>query len=365
MTDTEARPPTTLHLVTASQRRGAEVFAADLVTALADLGHPGSLMALTAGPGGDELDVPVLGTSPFAPGTLRALRRAARAADVVVAHGSKTLPAVAAALVGAGRPFVYRSIGDPMAWSGRGVRRIRTALLLRRAARVVALWPGAADVLHRVHRIPLGTLAVSPNGVPAARCPVADARDRAAARATFGLPAAADGLVVTYLGALSPEKQLDTAIRAVAALDGVHLLVAGAGRERAALEALAGEVAPGRVHFAGPVPGPHEAFAAADAVVLPSRTEGMPGVLIEAGLTGRAAVASDVGGVAEIVRPGVTGMLATPGDVAGFADGLRTVLGDAEALGKAAHAHCLEHFDMPVVATQWARLLTEVAPAGR
>ena len=359
MTETDAGPPTTLHLVTASQRRGAEVFAADLVAALIDRGHPGSLVALTAGPGGDELGVPVLGTSPFAPGTLRALRRAARSADVVVAHGSKTLPAVAAALAGTGRPFVYRSIGDPMAWSGSGLRRARTALLLRRAARVVALWPGAADVLHRVHGVPRSKLVVSPNGVPAARCPVADAAVRAAARVAFGLPS--EGRVVTYLGALSPEKQVDTAIRAVAALDDVHLLVAGAGRERAALEALALEIAPGRAHFAGAVPGPQEAFAAADVVVLPSRTEGMPGVLIEAGLTGRAAVASDVGGVAEIVRPGETGMLATPGDVAGFVESLRSVLDDAEALGKAAHTHCIEHFDMPVVAARWAELLEGTA----
>lgn len=346
----------TLHVVTASQRRGAEVFASDLVGALADRGHPGRLVALTAGPGGaDQLGAHVLGTAPFAPGTLRALRAAAGRAGAVVAHGSKTLPAAALALAGSRTPFVYRSIGDPMAWSGSGLRRVRTAALLRRATRVVALWPGAADVLIRVHGVPAGKLAVIPNGVPADRFPVADDSARTAARAELGLPA--DEPVVVYLGALSPEKQVDHAVRAVAELPGVHLAVVGAGPQRTALEALAATVLPGRAHFTGPVDRPQAALAAADVVVLPSRTEGMPGVLVEAGLTGRPAVATHVGGVPEIVRPGETGVLVAPGDTAGLTAGLRTALADAPTLGAAARKHCLSHFDMPVLAEQWAEVL--------
>ncbi|HMG43704.1 MAG TPA: glycosyltransferase family 4 protein [Acidimicrobiales bacterium] len=347
-----------LHVVTASQRRGAEVFALDLVTELRGQGRTDELVALTPGSSDGGLGVPTLGDQPYALSTLRALRAGARGRDVVVAHGSKTLLAAAVALPGLRVPFVYRSIGDPMAWSGSGVRRARTALLLRRAARVVALWPGAADVLTRVHGVPTAKLAVIPNGVPASRCPLADATAQAAARRVFGLP---DGEpVVTYLGALSPEKQVDTAIRAVAALPDVHLLVAGGGPDRAALESLAEATAPGRVHFAGPVDGPREALAAGDAVILPSRTEGMPGVLIEAGLTGRAAVASDVGGIPEIVRAGETGLLAPPGDVEAFTAALRTVLADAEPFGKAAHQHCVDHFDIAVVARHWSTLLTDV-----
>jgi glycosyltransferase involved in cell wall biosynthesis len=349
----------TLHLITASQRRGAEVFATDLVTALnvgeAEPQH--AVVALTEGPAGDELGVGALGTSPLGRATLRALRRAARDVGVVVAHGSKTLPAAAVGLVGAKTPFVYRSIGDPLAWSGSGMRRVRTAMLLRRAARVVALWPSAADTLAEVHGVPRAKLAVIPNGVPAERCPLADKAVQAAARKRFGLPTGER--VVTYLGALSAEKDVATAIDAVGRLDDVHLLVAGSGPDRPALGIRASSAAPGRVHFAGRVDGPQEALAAADVVVLPSRTEGMPGVLIEAGLTGRAAVASDVGGVAEIVHHGETGMLAPPGDVVAFAHGLRSVLADPATFGDAAHKHCTASFDIPVIAAQWATLLEE------
>jgi glycosyltransferase involved in cell wall biosynthesis len=353
-----------LHLVTASQRRGAEVFAADLVQALeqdAEMTH--RLAALTPGPQGDQLGAPALGGKPFAPATLRALRRAARAAGVVVAHGSKTLPASAAALAGTGTPFVYRSIGDPLAWSGRGLRRRRTALLLGRAARVVALWPAAADDLARVHGIAAGRLAVIPNGVPAARCPVPSTADRAAARRRFDLPAEAP--VVACIGALGPEKEVATAIAAVGALGGVHLLVVGDGPLRADLEARAAAAAPGRVRFTGVLPGPQEALAAADVVALPSRTEGMPGVLIEAGLAGRPAVATGVGGVAEIVRHGETGVVTPVGDVDRFAAGLRTVLAGAPALGDAARRHCLARFEIGVVAAQWGDLLHGLRGPGR
>jgi glycosyltransferase involved in cell wall biosynthesis len=211
--------------------------------------------------------------------------------------------------------------------------------------------------------VPRDKLAVIPNAVPATRCPRPDAATRTFARRRFRLPENAKEQVVTYLGALTDEKQVDTAIAAIGPLHDVHLLVAGSGPNRRVLGLLADGAAPGRVHFAGRVDGPQQALAAADAVILPSRTEGMPGVLIEAGLSGRPAVASDVGGVAEIVRPGETGMLAPPGDVRAFTRALRTVLADAPALGEAAHKHCIATFDMPVVAAQWRQLLDEVVAA--
>jgi glycosyltransferase involved in cell wall biosynthesis len=359
-----------LHLVTASQRRGAEVFALDLVTALSvprvtageaadhsagSAGH--RLAALTAGPQGDALGAPALGAKPFGLSTLRALRREARRSDAVVAHGSKTLPAAAVALTGAATPFVYRSIGDPLAWSGSGLRLRRTALLLGRAAKVVALWPEAADTLARLHGVPAGKLAVIPNAVPASRCPVPDDDAQLAARRKFGLPLPDQGPVVTYIGALSPEKQVATAIQAIAAVDDAHLLVVGDGPDRAELEALAQTTAPGRVTFAGVQPGPQEALAAGDVVVLPSRTEGMPGVLIEAGLSARPAVASKVGGVGQIVRHGETGMVAEPGDVGGFVEGLRKVLADPALMGEAAYQRCQANFEIGVVAEQWSDLL--------
>jgi len=178
--------------------------------------------------------------------------------------------------------------------------------------------------------------------------------DRAAARRRLGLPAEAP--VVAAVGALGPEKCVGDAVAACARLAGAHLLVAGDGPERAALERRAAALAPGRVHFAGTLPGPADALAAADVVVLASRTEGMPGVLVEAGLSGRPVVATAVGGVPEIVRDGETGVLVPPGDVAALADGLARALASRDRLGGAARRRCLAAFEIGPVADRWAAL---------
>ncbi|HEX6236621.1 MAG TPA: glycosyltransferase family 4 protein [Acidimicrobiales bacterium] len=354
---------TVLHVVTSTQRRGAETFALDLAQALACRGLTSRVVALAPVRAGATHDLPVMGNNAFAPATLRALRREARGADVVVAHGSRTLPACAAALAGARQPVAYRSIGDPAAWAGRGLRRVRTGVLLRRMAAVAVLWPGAGGSVRELHHVAAERIHVIPNGVPAERCPVPDIGDRRAARRRLGLPPGT--AVVAVIGALAPEKRVEDAIAAVGALDGPHLLVVGEGRERRRLEQRATAQAPGRVHFSGSLPGSREALAAADVVVMPSRTEGMPGVLIEAGLSGIAAVATDVGGVSEIVRDGETGLLVTPGDVSGLTGALRVALAERARLGDAARRHCLATFEIGAVADRWLALLAGLGAGGR
>ncbi len=75
-------------------------------------------------------------------------------------------------------------------------------------------------------------------------------------------------------------------------------------------------------------------------LVLPSRSEGMGRVLVEAFCRGRAVVGSRVGGIPDLVEDGVNGLLVDPEDTAGLGDALRRVLTDrelAERLGSGAH----------------------------
>ncbi len=353
-----AGPAGVLHVITSSQRRGAETFAVDLARALTARHVRSDVVALAPGGAGATLDVPTLGDRALSPSTLRALRRRARTAQLVVAHGSRTLPACASALIGCRTPAVYRSIGDPAAWAGAGLRRARTRVLLGRMAAVTALWPGAADSVRDLFGVPAEHIHVIPNGVPAERCPVPDAGTRATARQRLGLPPEAP--VVAVIGALGPEKRIGDAIDAVAALPDVHLLVAGDGPERASLEQRAAERMAGRARFAGTLPGPTEALAAADLVALTSRTEGMPGVLIEAGLSGVAAVATDVGGVSQIIEHGETGLVVPAGDVPALTAALRRALTERDRFGRAARRRCLATFEIGPVADRWAALATDV-----
>ncbi len=120
-----------------------------------------------------------------------------------------------------------------------------------------------------------------------------------------------DGFVVLFMGRLVPDKGVDLAIDALP--DGATLLVAGDGPERAQLEARAhARVVPGaRVRWLGEVRGEarRDLYAAADAVIVPSRVDGAPTVVREAFAAGRPVVATRVGGLPELVEDGVTGLL--------------------------------------------------------
>jgi glycosyltransferase involved in cell wall biosynthesis len=352
--------PRVLQVITDTDRRGAQVFATDLGAALGD---ELSVRTVALAPGREGgLDVDVFGASRLAPSTLRALRSAAGAADVVVAHGSSTLFACAAALLGSGRPFVYRQISDPVFWTPTASRRLRVRVALSRARRVVALWSGSARVLRERFGVSDDRITVVPNGVPTRPAVSADAR--AAARAHLDVPS--DQAVVAYVGALVPEKGVADVVRAIARVP-ARLLVAGTGPERASLEALARDCAPERVAFLGAVDDPALVYEAADVVVLASRGgDSMPAVLIEAGLTGIACVATPFDAIPEVIVDGETGVLVAPGDGDALANALRDLLADPDrrrVLGAAARARCEARFTIPVVAQQWAAVLRGVVAA--
>ncbi|MFJ1707740.1 glycosyltransferase [Kitasatospora sp. NPDC088346] len=352
-------PPRVLHLITDPRRRGAQNLARDLHAELLRRGRPSTLCALQphqdapADPG-----TPVLGPSRHHPATLRALRAAAARADVVVAHGSSTLQACAVGLLGTRTPFVYVNIGDPRHWTASLSRRLRVGLFLHRAAAVSAISDGARDVLLERFRLPAAKVRTIPNGRPAERfAPAADDAERRRARALLGLPA--HGLLVAWIGALAPEKRPDVALDALALLPDVHLALAGEGPLRAAAEA--GDTT-GRAHFLGHLDDPAPLYRAADALLLSSDSEGVPGVLIEAALAGLPAVATDVGWVRDVVRDGVTGALVPPGDPGALAEALGKVLaGDRAGLAAAARRHALDRFDLAGVADSWQDLLDRAA----
>jgi glycosyltransferase involved in cell wall biosynthesis len=260
-------------------------------------------------------------------------------------------------MLGVDVPLVYRNIGDPNFWNPTRLRRWRTRLLLTRASRIVALTPEARRRFRALGVDPV-RVSVIPNGVDVERFPMVEPVRRAGARADFGL--AADEGVAVYVGALAPEKNVGAVVRALTKLDGVKLLVAGEGSERTALERLGRALAPDRVQFLGRFDDVPRVFAAADVVVLPSLSEGLPGVLIEAGLSGIPVVASDVGFVNEVVADGETGYLVDPADGPGLADALARAINAHETLGAAARARCIARFDLKKVAADWAGVLDDV-----
>src|SRR5207244_1930676 len=102
-------------------------------------------------------------------------------------------------------------------------------------------------------------------------------------------------LRIGCLARLSPEKGLDTLIEALDLLRGVELILVGDGPERRSLEQLARELGVAdRVTFSGWRDDARSALSQLDVVVLPSRSEGLPLVIIEAMLAELPVVATNV-----------------------------------------------------------------------
>jgi glycosyltransferase involved in cell wall biosynthesis len=351
-----------MHLIASDALRGAETFAVDLVAELAEHGHDGTVVALTPSGSLEVHDVPILGRSRRAPTVFRNLRAAADEVDVVVAHGSSTLEACAVALVGIGVPFVYRTIGDPSYWVTSDLRRRVIGAFLRRATRHVALWDGAADQLASRYSIPRSRIDVIPNAVPAGKYPRATPEARAVARVRLGI--APDAACLVFVGALSVEKDVRTLIGAVSRLDDVLLLVAGDGPERASLEDLSVTACDARVRYLGWVREPYELYAAADLLVLPSRSEGMPGVVIEAGLVGTASVSTPVGSVPEMLEHGVTGFFTAVGDPVALVETIRLALSDAPQVGRRASESFGQKYVLESVVHSWETTLEAAVRRG-
>lgn len=152
---------------------------------------------------------------------------------------------------------------------------------------------------------------------------------RSEARRALGLDP--DAAVAGWVGRLSPEKGPDVMIEALAACarDDVALSVVGVGPLDDELRALASERGVAhRVRWHGVVPGAGRYLAAFDALVMTSRTEGTPIVLLEAMAAGTPVITTAVGGVPDVVSEREA-LLVPAGDVRGIAGALETVLSDA------------------------------------
>jgi glycosyltransferase involved in cell wall biosynthesis len=105
-----------------------------------------------------------------------------------------------------------------------------------------------------------------------------------------------------------------------------------------------------------------ERLADADAVVLPSRSEGLPNAILEAMAAGRPVVASAVGGVPDVVTDGVTGLLVPPEDPAALAAALTRLADDpalADRMGVAARRAAETDFSFERMVDACERLYVE------
>lgn len=267
--------------------------------------------------------------------------RLGREADVIHAHW--VYPSGIAGLAAARRnrrPLVLTSHGGDLNLAARvPPLRALAAFVARRAdaclgvsAAMVGRFARLGVPPDRLHHVPLGVSAGTGSDGAGARI-LRPARDFAA------FP----GLKVVYVGSLVPRKSVHTLLEAQQVMrardQDVACLIVGAGPSGPELRAMTAGAPVGRVVFVGEQPPDSVAsyLRLADVLVLPSRSEGLGLVLVQAMTLGIAVVASDIEGPRELIEDGVTGMLFPVGNSQALADRLASLIevpGRARTLGE-------------------------------
>jgi glycosyltransferase involved in cell wall biosynthesis len=326
-----------LQVCSASEMGGGEVHVADLVRGLASRGHavflavrPDSpLRAALAGVIASWHEMPLRNSLD--------LQSARAIAELVDAHGIEIVHAHL------GRDYLVAALACRQT---NGVKLVLTrhhylplkrhALyrwMLRDVAAVIAVSDSVRQSVIERLALPDERVHTLPNWIDPERFkPI----ERDAARAMFRLRAS---IAVACIGQLTPAKGQEEFIRAAATIarmrSDVEFLIVGEEQEEerpftAYLNRLATELGvAAKVRFTGRIRHIPELLAAVDVVVVPSWDEGFSLVTIEAMAARRAVLASNVGGIAGIIKDNKTGLLFPPRNVHALTDKLLWLVSDA------------------------------------
>ncbi len=180
-----------------------------------------------------------------------------------------------------------------------------------------------------------------------------------------------DGEVwIGTLAELHPNKNLDVLVSALAALHAqdihAHLWILGEGEDRGRLERLAREKNIFEyVHLPGYVQNAQRFLQAFDVFTLPSRKEGLPYVLIEAGYAALPVVVSDIPGITDIVKHEISGLVVPAADDS-FALALASLVHDADhaaVYGSNLRAYVQSHFTARRMVEETCRLYASSKPS--
>ena len=250
-----------------------------------------------------------------------------RELDIDVAHGHGAKGGAFVRLAAAGRPLIrtYTPHGGSLHYGRRTPRGIVYASLERALMRRTDLFlfesTFARDAYETAVGPPSGVVRVVHNGL---------------ADADFEpIPPAADATDIVFVGELRRLKGPDVLIDAIARLrtngQSVTATIAGEGDQCGALRAQIGRLGlTGEVRFLGHVPA-RQAFSLGRLVVVPSRAESLPYVVMEAAAAGMPVLATNVGGIPEIFGP-LAARLVPPDQPAALAEAIAAALEKPAAL---------------------------------
>ena len=358
-----------LHVLPCDVARGAQVFARDLRTLLDDGCDGHYILTLFRSPptvlrADSSLEVPMgrLRSLGFDPRVVVRLRRVLDTLrpDVIIAHGGEPLKYLAWVNRG-DTPLVYFAIGTTTEAARHGARRVLYRVLLSRADYVAGVSVETLDEAERVFGVPPNRIVLLPNG-----------RDPQLFRPREEVAHGGDAVSLVSVGHLTTTKR---PFRFLAAVDelrrrghDVRGVVVGDGplengvRRAASLS--------GCVEVLGRRDDVPALLRAADVFVFTSvpESEGMPGVLIEAALSGLPTVATAVPGASTVIADGVSGFVVPPEDDEALLEALEQLVTNDElrhAMGAVARERAVAAFSLEESAKSWQAFLDRIAPHDR
>lgn len=363
------------------QRRGAEIFATELASELGARGHETAVIGLyrsdvhsmTRENGidccldadADARSERLLGINPL---LLRKFKAVIDkfAPDVVQVNGARTIKYGAAVrAIRAGTwTLVYRNIDSPLYWNRRFLRRqAYRSLVMPLVDAVVGVSRTTLAEARAVYALRVPCRAI-PRAVDSGFLEAAPSREDSRLVLQIGH----DTPTLLFIGHLSTQKRPDRfleVVRAVAAREPrVCALIVGDGPMRDELAEHAKRLGLGEsVRLVGRQEDVRPYIAACDVLVLTSDSEGIPGVILEAGFIGRPVVCADVGGVFEAVQDGLTGVLVEPGHIEAYAGEIVGLLSSPDRrlrMGANARAWVKSRFTMRQVADAYEAFYSDV-----
>jgi glycosyltransferase involved in cell wall biosynthesis len=313
--------------------------------------------------------VPLANDFPDAVACVREIAELLRngACDALFCHGYKAHVLGRLAARRAGVPAVAVSRG----WTGETWKVKLYEWLdrrhLRLMDRVVCVSEGQAEKVRNWCGVPADRMSVIRNS---ARLGAFEKTDPAARERLRGFFRDEVSHVVLAAGRLSPEKGFGVLVDAAAGIclanPRAGVVIFGEGPLRGELERRISRLnLAGRVALPGFRTDLDSLIGGADVVVLPSFTEGLPNVALEASAAGVPVIATAVGGNPEVVAEGETGLLVAPGDPARLAAKVNDLLRDPAArarLGAAGRRRMRELFTFDAQAKAYLQLLHALSP---
>lgn len=270
-------------------------------------------------------------------------------------------PAAAAIAQALGLPLAIKARGaDIHYWGGKGFARSKMRDAAAKATRLLAVSDALAGDMAALG-MDRGKIVLHYTGLDRDRFrPLQNDGLRRMLGERLGLSLSEKDPLLVTVGALIPRKGQDLVLRALAELPAASLMLVGKGPEEDRLHALARELKVAeRVHFLGSID--HDllplVLSAADAMVLPSASEGLANAWVEALACGTPIVIADVGGARELVRGAAAGLIVAR-EAEAIAEAVRTIL--AHPTRPADTAKIVEGFGWPEHAEALDRLYSEI-----